>query len=133
MYKLKIDNPNLTPGTEVEIAGLGTFKNGKEYTIEDEAAEYYRVAHPVAVEGGEQYTEDGSLVTAAYELGPTLLQAFKDDESIIVTTVKKKAPEKAEKEDAEPEKLPLGGEASAAASLSGDLTVEPEKTEGGNN
>lgn len=76
MYKLHVKLPNAGSGVEVNITGLGTFENGKVYDISKEQAEAFRVAngHIVAGEHGEP----------KHELGPTLVEAFKDREGIKV-------------------------------------------------
>ena len=37
--KLTVNHPNLSPGVEVEIPGLGLFANGAEYQIDEEVVE----------------------------------------------------------------------------------------------
>lgn len=104
MYKLKIEMPSLLPGTEVQIHGLGTFKNGKEYEIDDEAAEVYRNANQTQETVA---TEDGTAVVEV-KRGPTLLEAFRGVEGVTVATVKaQKAAESKKTENKEPDQPEL--------------------------
>jgi hypothetical protein len=86
MYHLKLNLPNMAKGAEVEIDGLGVFRNGHEYEIEPHMAESFRNSHARSV---PTFGDDGSF-TQERVLGPTLLQTFKDNPSITVTTVEEK-------------------------------------------
>ena len=44
-FKLSVDNPHLGETDEIQITGLGTFRNGKSYKVTDELAENFRVAN----------------------------------------------------------------------------------------
>lgn len=81
-YKLKVERPT-TNSTEVQINGLGIFANGVEYDIDDEAAEAYRWANQVLT---SHVDADGNETVTA-EKGPTLLQAFENEDWVTVTTV----------------------------------------------
>lgn len=86
MYKLAIDLPNSAPGAEVSINGLGVFENGREYEIDDDRAEAYRLVNQVQT----STTDKDGAMTVSTEPGPTLLEAFKSHPGIKVTTVKEK-------------------------------------------
>jgi hypothetical protein len=96
MYTFKIHRPGSPLGAELQIAGLGIFENGKQYTISKEDADAFRVAHQTIVATSDP--ADGTL-TAAAEIGPTLLQAFKNDPDVTVATVKADKPKEADKPD----------------------------------
>lgn len=76
MYQIKFDFPNLPKGGEIDITGLNNrfYENGKTYAVSEEEAEQYRVTYPVVLDDG---------TTAP---GPTLLEAFKDNKFVTVTT-----------------------------------------------
>lgn len=99
MYKLKMDNPALPSGTEVQIHGLGFIKNGREEIIDDDRAQAFRGMNQrqetVSVD------ESGTIVQSVD--GPTLLQAFKDHPFITVEVYK---PEKAKKQTPAVEEQP---------------------------
>lgn len=106
MYKLKIDKPNLIPGTELEIPGLGIYKNGKEYDISDEQAEAFRYHHSRVVTETDPSGDLGTY-SVGTELGPTLLQAFESDDGIIVTATKQaKSSSQTEPEEQDQPELP---------------------------
>jgi hypothetical protein len=90
MYNLTIQKPSLPPGTEVQIHGLGVFENGKQYLIDEAQAARFREAN------SKQQSEITDRETGAMrvwdEQGPTVLQAFKDDATVVVEVVKAKNP-----------------------------------------
>jgi hypothetical protein len=67
-YKITFNLPNLPKGQGVAINGLGEFKNGSSYTIDNDQHDQFRAFNSVQVDD----EETGQVVT---ELGPTLLQA----------------------------------------------------------
>lgn len=84
MYTIKFDFPNLPKGGEIDITGLAViFENGKEYSISKTVAEGYRLhnQHPVVP------TDPDPQAPIKYELGPTLLDAFKDHPHVTVKVV----------------------------------------------
>lgn len=95
MYKLKMDNPALPSGTEVQIHGLGFIKNGHEEIIDDERAEAFRGANQV--QRTVEATEQGTIVVT--EKGPTLLQAFKGHPFVTVETYSPSKEKKAKSQD----------------------------------
>jgi hypothetical protein len=83
VYKIKFDFKNLPKGGEIDIAGLeGIFENGKTYKVSDAAAEAYRVYHQAPVVSEVQ----GGPVQ--WDLGRSLLDAFKDVDGVTVEAVK---------------------------------------------
>jgi len=87
MYTIKFDFPNLPKGGEIDITGLNViFENGKEYTISKEAADAYRVHNQRPVVSA---SPDPQAPTE-WELGPTLLEAFKDNEHVTVSKTSQK-------------------------------------------
>jgi len=62
-YKITVDQPNIGPGTEVFIDGLGTFKNGEATVVDADQANHFRNAHGRVNDEGK------------WEQGPTLAQA----------------------------------------------------------
>lgn len=85
MYKMTVDFPNLAKGAEVQIDGLGSFENGFEHLIDDDAAQAYRLHHSQLV---EEYDEEGVVVSRTLEQGPTLAQAFSGQKGITVKSAK---------------------------------------------
>ena len=83
VYALTVDLPNLPKGELIQIPGLGTFKNGDSFDINEEAAENYRVYHGRQEPIYDQ--ETGSILGTKWAKGPTLLQA---SESMYGVTVK---------------------------------------------
>lgn len=83
MYKIKFDYPNLPKGGEIDITGLNRiFENGKEYQISNAEAEAFRLHNNRPV------VSEDPLAPVTWENGPTLLEAFKDNEYVTVETVK---------------------------------------------
>lgn len=66
-YKVKIDHPN-AGDTDLYIHGLGTFHNGTETTVDDDAWFRFRAGHAVV---NTEIGKDG-LVTHDPQLGPDL-------------------------------------------------------------
>jgi hypothetical protein len=87
MYKITVNLPGTPQGEEVEIAGIGRIKNGSTYEVSQEEAELFRTLHPRPVEAGRG--EGGETI---YETrpGPTLHEAFKNNEHVTVETVQRK-------------------------------------------
>lgn len=87
MYKLEIKMPTLDGGAKIAIPGIGEVGNGK-HEVTDEDAELFRVlgSHLEYAEGVEP-NELGQVPVVSV-LGPTLAEAFKDNEYIKVTEVK---------------------------------------------
>jgi hypothetical protein len=70
-YTVTVDMPNLHRGEEIEIPGLGLFKNGSTKDVSKEEAEAFRVFHQTAE---TTYDADENQQTE-WTKGPTLLQA----------------------------------------------------------
>lgn len=82
MYTVKFDFPNLPKDGEIDITGLtGIFKNGHTYKISAAEAEAYRVAHQHPVVSADTGVTE-------WELGRTLLEAYKDVEGVTVQVAK---------------------------------------------
>jgi len=100
-YVLELDVPGTPKGQEVEIPGLGVFKNGQSYDITEDEAENYRNANVVAetktvkVKDGDQKRD---VVVSEISQGPTLLQAFQGQEDILVSTPAAPKPQEKKKE-----------------------------------
>jgi hypothetical protein len=62
-YEVTVNVPSAGKGTDLEIPGLGVFKNGTTTVLEDEEVATFRQHHA-------GYGDDGE-----YQLGPTPLQA----------------------------------------------------------
>lgn len=91
-YNVTVDMPNLPRGEEVEISGLGRFKNGSTTEVSKEDAEAFRTFHQNV---RFEHDENGALLTIT-EQGPTVLQA--NIPGVVVETVKE-APSKTETPD----------------------------------
>lgn len=74
MAKVKVNHPNLARGAEVEIPGLGVFKNGSTREVTEEQVENWRWFNQRPVEVGER--PEGGVSAVEYQRGPTLKQAF---------------------------------------------------------
>jgi hypothetical protein len=81
-YKLEFDFPNLAKGTEVQIVGLGTFRNGESYTISERRAAEWRSANTVQ---SHSYDEAGNLVPDDVQDPGTLYKAFKSNKSVKIS------------------------------------------------
>lgn len=92
MYKISFDFPNLAKGTELEIGGLGRFKNGGTYEVSDEDAQNFRVHNQhletVVVEPEDDDDEPTERVDIV--LGKTLEDAFDEHPHVHVESVKAK-------------------------------------------
>lgn len=104
MYKLTLDFPNLTKGAEVQIDGLGIFKNGEEHEIDDALAQDYRNHHSRVV---DELDDDGEVIGRKMEQGPTLLQAFQDSAGVTVSTAASSKRQAKSATDAVDTKLPV--------------------------
>lgn len=99
VYELALDLPGFPNGEPVQIPGLGTFDNGSVYEVTEVEAQAYRTYHTRQVPTED---EDGNIVGATTELGPTLLQAFRRTEGVNVVTAN-------DDEDEDPEEDNLDG------------------------
>jgi hypothetical protein len=88
-YKVKVNDPALPKGADVEVPGLGVFANGSTTQVSEEQAEAYRDNNAVLA---DVETDDRPAWTGAagVELrrGPTVLQAFEGHSTVSVETVK---------------------------------------------
>jgi hypothetical protein len=83
VYTIKFDFPNLPRHGDIDVTGLDQiFQNGKEYTISAAQAEMFRAHNQRPV------VSDDPLGPVEYEPGPTLLEAFKDNQYVTVATAK---------------------------------------------
>lgn len=89
-YEMAVNHPALPKGAEIQIPGLGVFKNGHSYKISKDEAQGFRVHHTRQVD----VTDDsGAVVGSEPELGPTLLQASKSMYGVEVNTPGSSKPE----------------------------------------
>src|SRR5215208_6904264 len=82
MSSVRVNHPNLPRGADVEIPGLGVFKNGSARQVDEEQVENWRWYNQRAVEVGDR-PEDG-VAAVEYQRGPTLKQAFENVDYIEV-------------------------------------------------
>lgn len=80
-----MNDPALPDGAEIEVPGLGVFKNGSTRQVSEEEAEYFRTvnARLVDVETDDRPAWTGAAGTELRQ-GPTVLQAFKDHPTVSV-------------------------------------------------
>lgn len=87
-FKVSVNDPALPDGADVEVPGLGVFKNKSPRQISEEDAEYFRTVNSRLV---DVQTDDSPAWTgaAAVELqrGPTVLAAFQDHPTVSVEKV----------------------------------------------
>lgn len=81
MYKVEVNMPNLPKGVPVEVDGLGVFENGATYEISEEEALAFRQKHVVIQ---TKYDDEGKMTNTPV-LGPAVVDAFKDSETVKVT------------------------------------------------
>lgn len=86
MYELKLNLPNVGRGVEVEIDGLGTFKNGTTVEVSKAQAENFRQRNMVT----EFETNDKGELQSKFKPGPTVLEAFRDTEGVDVVKAETK-------------------------------------------
>jgi len=89
MYEMTIDMDNLAKGADVEVDGLGLFKNGETVEVSDEDAENFRLRHQ-RVE--HTFDEEGKLHVEVSP-GPTLLEAFRGVDGVEVSVKKEQKPQ----------------------------------------
>lgn len=87
VYSLTVDLPTSPKGEPVQIAGLGTFDNGKTYTVSKEQADFFRSFNAVLV---DDVDDKGNVVGSKLEQGPTLLEAAKTMYGVEVSTADSK-------------------------------------------
>jgi hypothetical protein len=85
MYNITLDFPDRSKGDTVEIDGLGVFENGYSYTVSDEEAAAFRVHHSTQE---YEWDSEGNMTTTT-QPGPTVLQAFQGNDSVVVEVTKK--------------------------------------------
>ena len=87
-YRVTVNDPALPDGHEIEVPGLGVFKNKNARQISEEDAENFRTVRSELV---DVETDDRPAWTGAagVELrrGPTVAQAFKDHPTVSVEAV----------------------------------------------
>jgi hypothetical protein len=100
VYEITVDLDGIGKNDEVQIPGLGTFKNGSTYEVTRAEAEAYRSYNtrqePV-------HDEDDNIVGAEAVPGPTLLQAFRHTTGVDVTTAQANNDDEEEEEPVEDE------------------------------
>jgi len=96
-YVLELDVPGVPKGQEIEIPGLGVFKNGATHEIDEDAAENYRDANVTAE---PEVGKNNEILSVEVTRGQTLLQAGNSMmEGITVSTAaEEKKPEPKKKE-----------------------------------
>lgn len=82
MARLKVNLPNQPRGAEIEIPGLGLFKNGSTREVDEDQVEAWRWYNQRAVEVGDR-SHDG-VAAVEYQRGPTLKQYFENHDHIEV-------------------------------------------------
>jgi hypothetical protein len=97
-------------GEDVEVAGLGVFKNGSKKLVTPDDAEAFRNFHsrPVVDVEATSARKDG-IAVYKNELGPTITEAFKDTDWMTSDTVDMERDEDGEwvvKESSPPPKPP---------------------------
>lgn len=80
-YEVKVDRPGARRGEELEIPGLGIFKNGSTRVVDPVQAQTYRDLNPSPVVPDDE----GNFVGG--EQGPTVLQTFEKHDWITVEPV----------------------------------------------
>jgi hypothetical protein len=93
-YELSIKMPNLPDDEEVQIAGLGTYKNNNKYKITDEEHDNFRRYHGQVV---PVVDDDDEIIGSELELGPTLVKA--DIYGVTIKALREKKPESQEGDD----------------------------------
>lgn len=84
MYEVTVNVDSLPKGADVDIDGLGRFKNGSTTKVSKEDAHAFQVKHSTQ---SFSHTEEGVLEVET-ELGPTVYEAFKSTDGIDVAVVK---------------------------------------------
>lgn len=84
MYEVTINMENLPEGADVEIDGLGRYKNGSTNEVTKEEADYFRLRHQTVA---YSYDKKGNMKQEITP-GPTVLEAFKGVDGINVVTKK---------------------------------------------
>ena len=87
-YRVRVNDPAAPDGADIEVPGLGVFKNKSTRQISEEEAENFRSVNATLV---DVETDDRPAFagTAAVELqrGPTVLAAFQDHPTVEVEKV----------------------------------------------
>lgn len=79
MYEIKLDDPTLSKGVVVNLDSVGDIPNGGSITLTEDDQTAFRIKRGKVILG-----ENGP----EWELGPTLLQAFKGSQTVVVTKLK---------------------------------------------
>jgi hypothetical protein len=91
-------------GAEVEIPGLGVFKNGSRTPVAPEQIEVFQAHHGRVVDLSPAEDQAKGLAAVGFQQGPTLHAAFKDHPFIDVLVEEEEKPEKATKKESPPAK-----------------------------
>jgi hypothetical protein len=84
-YAVTLNQENLPKGAEVAVQGLGLLENGKTKTFTEEDNDVFRQLNGSLVDNTD---EKGNRVEGThFELGPTILQAFKNHPYVTVEKV----------------------------------------------
>ena len=81
-YEVSLDLPGMPKGELVQIPGLGTFENGTSFDVTEEQANAYRVYHQRVDMVYDEETNE--LLGSEASVGPTLLQAYKNEQGVDV-------------------------------------------------
>jgi hypothetical protein len=106
-YTIKIDLPSASKGQEVQIPGLGTFKNGQTAEVTKEMADAFR-----------------TFQRALGMPDQTLLQAFHGRQDVVVETAKVESPSNVQTEG------PVEGQSSVVQSEDDSTHHTTDKKEG---
>lgn len=109
MAKVKVNLPNQPRGAEIEIPGLGLFKNGSTQEVDEVQVEAWRWYNQRPVTSGDR-PEDG-VAAVEYQRGPTLKQYFENHEFIEVLDDEPRSRSKSEKTE---DTAPVGSNAADA-------------------
>ena len=115
MSKVKVNDPSQPRGAEIEIPGLGLFKNGSAREVDEEQVENWRWYNQRPVEVGNRPVD--GVAAVEYQRGPTLKQVFENHAFIDILDDEPRSKSKSEKtEDTAPvEQEPADAEVTAEA------------------
>lgn len=81
---VKLNLPSMPEGADVEIPGLGVFKNGTQTPLTTEQLEMFEHHHGRMVDTASAEDQAKGLAAVVYQRGPTLKEAFVDHPYIYV-------------------------------------------------
>jgi len=77
-YNLKLQIGGMPKGEEVEIPGLGVFKNGEERLVTEEQVAFWRQVRGRQVDIASTQERAQGLSRLEYQLGPDLKEVYPD-------------------------------------------------------